>query len=119
MASMELQQKRLAYRQALEENLTEILERLREMPEVEKVILFGSYAAGRCDLFTDLDLIVVIDTDQDFLHRTAGLYQKLPVRVDLDLMAYTPQEFEKMRESGFVRQALETGRVIYEKKPPG
>jgi predicted nucleotidyltransferase len=25
------------------------------MPEVQQVILFGSYAAGRRDLFTDLD----------------------------------------------------------------
>ncbi len=116
---MELEQKRIAYRQALEEGLDEILGRLREMPEVVKAILFGSYAAGRRDLFTDLDLIVVMDSDQDFVQRTAGLYQKLQVGVDLDLLVYTPDEFEKMRERGFLRHALETGQVIYEKKRAG
>jgi len=31
------------------------------MPEVQQVILFGSYAAGRRDLFTDLDVIVMAE----------------------------------------------------------
>ncbi len=116
---MELKQKRLAYRQALEESLDEILKRLGELPEVERVILFGSYAAGRRDLFTDLDLIVVMDTDRDILHRTTELYQKLHSEVDLDLLVYTPDEFERLQEGGFMRHALETGRVVYEKKRAG
>lgn len=116
---MELKQKRLSYARSLEQSLAEILKRLADMPEVEKVILFGSYAAGRRDLLTDLDLIVVMDTDQDLLHRTTELYPKLQAGVDLDLLVYTPDEFERLRESGFLRQALETGRVIYEKKRAG
>ncbi len=116
MADIGLKQKRIAYLRSLEETLAEIIERLRQMPEVQKVILFGSYAAGRRDLLTDLDLIVVMDTDQDILLRTVGLVQKLQARVDLDLIVYTPDEFEQMRGSGFLRHALETGQVVHEKK---
>lgn len=47
--------------------------RLRGIPEVHKVILFGSYAKGRRDLFTDLDLIVVMDSRDDFVTRCAEL----------------------------------------------
>ena len=83
--------------------------------DADKVILFGSYAAGRRDLFTDLDLLVVMESQQDFLTRTAQLYSELAAGVDLDLLVYTPQEFDRMRERGFLRHALKHGSVLYEK----
>jgi predicted nucleotidyltransferase len=88
------------------------------MPQVEQVILFGSYAARRRDLLTDLDLLVVMTSEQDFVQRTAELYRQLSVDVDLDLLAYTPEEFERQRQRGFARQALKAGKVLYEKKRP-
>ena len=103
------------YNRKLEKALEKITNRLSAMPQISKVILIGSYAAGRKDLFTDLDLIVIMDTDQDFVQRTADLYQKLEVDVDLDLLVYTPHEFENMRKAGFISHALESGKVIYEK----
>jgi len=33
---------------------------LASIPEVERVILFGSYVRGRRDLLTDLDVLVVM-----------------------------------------------------------
>ncbi|MEJ5198384.1 MAG: nucleotidyltransferase domain-containing protein [Anaerolineae bacterium] len=55
---------------ALERNLTDLVAQLRAMPAVHRVILFGSYAAGRRDLFTDLDLLVIMDSSLDF-YRTS------------------------------------------------
>jgi predicted nucleotidyltransferase len=111
-----LEEKRAVYVVALERALSEVVARLAAMPEVESVILFGSYAAGRRDLFTDLDLLVVMSSELDFVHRTAELYRQIGAGVDLDLLVYTPDEFERLRQRGFVRQALQTGRVLYEKK---
>jgi len=116
MKNIDIQQERTDYRLALEQTLQEIILMIHDMPEVEKVILFGSYAAGRRDLFTDLDLIVVMDSDQDFISRTGDLYIKFQPRVDLDLLVYTPEEFSKIQETGFIKLALATGQVIYEKK---
>ncbi len=42
------------------------------------------------------------------------LYEHIQPRVGLDLLAYTPQEFEAIRERPFIRQALQEGKVIYE-----
>ena len=113
-----LKQRRAQYRQALDDALDKVLDCLTKMPEVEKVILFGSYAAGRRDLFTDLDVLVVMDTEQEFLDRTAELYRQIQVDVDMDLLVYTPEEFERQQQSGFVRHAVATGQVIYEKQRP-
>lgn len=112
-----LNNKRAEYNRKLEKALEKITNRLSAIPGVVRVILIGSYASGRRDLFTDLDLIVIMHTDQDFIQRTAELYQQLEVDVDLDLLVYTPREFEEMRETGFIARALETGKVIYEKQP--
>jgi predicted nucleotidyltransferase len=107
--------KRAEYNRKLRKTLDKITNRLSAMPEVIKVILIGSYTAGRRDLFTDLDLIVVMDSEQDFIQRTAELYQKLEIDVDLDLLVYTQLEFEHMQERGFISHALKSGKVIYEK----
>jgi predicted nucleotidyltransferase len=105
----------MEYRCSLESSLEKIILQLSENPEILKVISFGSYADGRRDLFTDLDLIIIMETEKDFLHRTAEMYQLLHSDVDMDLLVYTPNEFQKMREGSFLRYALKNGQVIYEK----
>ncbi len=89
------------------------------MPEVHQAILFGSYAQGRRDLGTDIDLILVMESGLGFVERNARLRQQFLLGVDLDLVAYTPQEFERVREGAFLRHVLKIGKVIYEKKPVG
>lgn len=116
---VDLKQKRANYLRSLENCLDRITLRLGSMPEVTKVILFGSYADGRRDLFTDLDILVIMKTEKSYLQRTADLYRGLQTDVDVDLLVYTPSEIEEMAASGFIRQILKTGRVLYEKKSPG
>lgn len=115
MPKINLAQKRMDYQVSLESSLEGIINQVREVPEILKVIIIGSYATGKRDLFTDLDLIVVMDTELEFIERTAELYQYLHCDVDLDLLVYTPQEFRKMKEQNFLRNALQNGQVIYEK----
>lgn len=111
-----LKERRQEYALALENALDRLLDELRRKPGVERVILFGSYGQGRRDLLTDLDMIVVMQSDQDFVTRTAQLYGEMNAGVDLDLLVYTPVEFEEMRGHGFLKHALRGGEVLYEKK---
>jgi predicted nucleotidyltransferase len=108
----EIESARSAYARALDEAVERIRRTLEAMPEVHRVVLFGSYARGRRDLFTDLDLLVVMDSDEEFVSRSARLRQRLAAGVDMDLLVYNPREFERMRHRGFVRRALETGRTL-------
>lgn len=112
---MDLDQRREEYHYSLESSLEKIIIQLSKLPEIVKVISFGSYAKGRRDLFTDLDLIIIMETEKEFLQRTAELYQLLQSDVDMDLLVYTPSEFQEMQEGSFLRYALENGQVIYEK----
>ena len=113
----ELETQRKNYAKALDQDLESLVAQLRALPEVRQVILFGSCAVGRRDLFTDLDLIVVMDSPLDFVSRGAALARRLHAGVALDLLVYTPQELEQLRHRPFLRQALATAKVLYEREP--
>ncbi len=93
------------------------MERLSALPEVERVVLFGSYLHGRRDLFTDLDLVVIMRSGEDFVTRTARLRSLVggQLGVDLDLFVYTPEEVAACGSRGFIGHALAEGKVIYER----
>lgn len=110
------------YQADLDRAVQTIVVALARRPEVERAFLFGSYARGRRDLFTDLDLLIVMNSPLDFVTRVADMYQYLagsdnaPIGVDIDLLVYTPEEFQRNASRGFIRRALEEGELIYEKK---
>lgn len=116
---MSLLEKRRKYVEELEKSVERVREVLAGLPEVERVILFGSYARGQRDLLTDLDVLVVMRTHLPFLERQKFLYQRLALSVDADILCYTPEEFEALKDSPFWRTALREGVLLYEKKPTG
>jgi predicted nucleotidyltransferase len=112
-----LQTDRDAYVQRLEAAPRRILERLSTVEGIRRVSLFGSFAGGRRDLYTDLDLLVVWDTEKSFLERLQYLHGLLDVAVDLDVVCYTPEEFEGMKDRVFLRRALSEEVLVFEKRP--
>lgn len=101
-------------------NQEEICEKIRSTYQPchpEKIILFGSWASGKEDPYSDVDLIFVWATKKRFLDRLADLYDMWPLSVGVDILAYTPEEFAKMleEENYFLKKAMAEGVVIYEK----
>ena len=81
-----------------------------------RIILFGSHAAGTADAESDVDLIVVYETNKRFLDRLRELYTAWNLPKGVDILAYTPQEYEELRSSRqFVRDAVAGGKVLYER----
>lgn len=77
------------------------------------VVVFGSLARGEVGIASDLDMIAVIESDLPFIQRLDELYREISPLVGLDLLVYTPEEFEHMRRRAFVRHALSEGRVLH------
>jgi predicted nucleotidyltransferase len=79
-----------------------------------KAVLFGSYARGSADAWSDVDLVVVMPTEKAFVERPFDLKEildALPAAVDL--LVYTPEEFEAdMRRGRNVFDALAREGVI-------
>lgn len=108
--------KRESYARLLAQELDNLIRQLRQIPAVQRVILFGSYARGQADLLTDLDLLVVMSSNLDFVSRCANLARQLQADVALDVLVYTPDELERLRDRPFIDHILKTGKVLYEKK---
>ncbi len=77
------------------------------------VVAFGSFARDDVGIASDLDMIAVMESDLPFIERLDVLYRAISPAVGLDLLVYTPEEFEHMRERAFVRHALAEGRVLH------
>ena len=84
----------------------------------ERIILFGSHARGEAGEHSDYDIVVIKRTDRSFLER---LQDMVPYLVAFDrpaeILVYTPDEFERMGESGLGRIVRKEGIVLYERQP--
>jgi len=80
-----------------------------------KIILFGSIGRQDFDEDSDVDLIVIYETDKRFMERLKELYLSWNIPKAVDILAYTPSEFKTMAvENSFVQDAISEGEVIYE-----
>lgn len=64
--------------------------------KVKQAFVFGSRASENYDGSSDLDLLIIADTKKPFIHRRDDfefLFDQIP---ELDLLVYTPEEFEKL-----------------------
>ena len=88
-------------------------------PDIRAIIVVGSRARrdSPADEWSDLDLVIIQETQVPFLDRIRKVLDLLKPTVGVDLLVYTPDEFEQLsRERAFVRQEIVgKGRVIYER----
>ena len=96
--------------------LDEVIRRVVEVAQPEKIILFGSAARGQMGPHSDLDLLVVRG-GVDALDLMGDIYLNLRgVGAAVDAIVASPRDLERYRNSyGMViRAALREGRVVYE-----
>jgi len=82
----------------------------------ERVILFGSYARGDATEQSDVDLMIIANSDLPRFKRSRELYKLLrPHPFAMDIVVYTPQEIEKGKKTkvSFVSTVLKEGKTLY------
>ena len=106
-----------ARRERLEAELQRFLPLLQEQYQAERILLFGSLADGRVHEWSDIDLVIVKDTPQRFLDRTKDVIELLRPRVGVDILVYTPDEYDQMyQERLFFRQEIaDKAQILYER----
>src|SRR5574341_1080583 len=80
-----------------------IVKKLREQYAPEKIILFGSYAYGNPRPDSDIDLLIIKDTNERFIDRWFTVRQILSAPqlfVGLDTLVVTPAELSERLAAG-------------------
>ena len=101
------------------ETLPSAIERIVAEIRPEKVVLFGSYAYGDPTPGSDVDLLIILETDAPSKERSWTVSRLLlPRPFPVDILVKTPQEVERALVKGdfFMREILERGKVLYERR---
>lgn len=85
----------------------------------EKIILFGSYAYGNPSDNSDLDLLIIKETNIP-RHKRALEFRKYlrGLKIPLELLVYNKKEIEKWQgvNTAFITEIVKQGKVLYEHK---
>jgi len=83
----------------------------------EKIILFGSYAEGNYTEESDVDLLIIFETDRKTTEVSVDISLMIKHTFPIDIIVKTPQEIEKRRCAGdfFINQIINNGIVLYER----
>lgn len=99
-----------------EETLQEIIRRIVEVAQPEKIILFGSAARGEVGLNSDVDLLVVKSGEFDQSRLVGDIYMNLHgVGQAVDVILVTPEQIERYRNTHclIIAPALREGKEVY------
>ena len=100
-------------------------ERLKKLKPY-RVILFGSYANGTPTEDSDLDVLVVLDSEKMAKNLDEKIERDMPVskmlininrKIAMDLITYSKAEYEYLinQNDFFVKEINNTGSVLYER----
>lgn len=96
-----------------------IVNKVVDSYQPEKVLLFGSYATGMETSDSDIDLIIIKKTKTP-KHKRGREVRKylLGTLIPIDLKIYTPDEFEKEKDSqySFINSVINECITLYERK---
>jgi predicted nucleotidyltransferase len=93
---------------------------------IYKIILFGSYASGTATKDSDVDLLVILDSEEFAKTFDERMNRKRPISTALlevnyqypmDIIVYSKAEFDylKSNEDFFVQEIEKTGKELYGK----
>ncbi len=92
-----------------------VVRQIAERFRPEKIILFGSYAAGTPGPDSDVDLLVVMETPLSPRRQAVEITRAIDYHFGLDLIVRTPAQIAERLALGdfFLQEIVETGKVLY------
>lgn len=83
---------------SLEEITTFIQSKLAHK-NIHSCYLFGSSATGETNPWSDIDILIITETDKLFIERPLDYQELFEIGVSVDIIVYTPGEFEIVKQS--------------------
>jgi len=93
-----------------------VARRIGEQVNARAVILFGSYARNQPGKHSDVDLLVIAESNLPRYKRSRELHLMFrPYPFPMDILVYTPKEVEEESEFelSFISTVLREGKKLY------
>lgn len=93
-----------------------VVQRIVENVNPEKIILFGSYAEGNPNENSDLDILIIKETDMPRYKRNSEVKKYLRgLKIPIDVVVYSQKEIDEWKnvKTSFVNNVLEKGKILY------
>lgn len=102
----------------LKEEFERILKIIKTEYKPDKVMLFGSLVEQQIHEWSDIDLLIIKETDKRPIDRYLELSRLIKPKVGIDLFIYTPEEYNLLLKErfSFLLSILRTGKIVYEKR---
>jgi predicted nucleotidyltransferase len=98
--------------------ISEIVSKIVDNFNPEKIILFGSFVWGKPKEWSDIDILVIMKYSGSSPKVAAKISNLAkPKLVPMDILVRTPKEIEKRVKLGdyFIKRILNGGKVLYDK----
>ena len=118
MTESQTPQKVAGFQPVTEEKLRDLAQHIARAFDPTRIILFGSYAYGTPSSDSDVDLLIVMDSQERPAKRSQAISKLLRDRpFPMDILVRTPQEINQRLAMGdpFIREITKQGRVLYER----
>lgn len=99
-----------------QEQTSTIVNRVVQYARPTKVILFGSYANGDPDENSDIDLLIIKNTDLPLNKRSLEIRPCLRgLKIPIDILVYTEDEYQDQLNSKYsiIGEIAKKGIVLY------
>ncbi len=96
-----------------------VVNKIVEQLNPEKVILFGSYAHGTPTIDSDVDMLIVMESEERPVKRAVRAYEVVEGKTfPMDIVVRTPEELAHRLEIGdyFMQDIVEHGKLLYERR---
>lgn len=102
----------------MKKTLEKIIDYAVAVAEPEKVILFGSIADNKSNVYSDIDLLIISENQlikKDAIARICNFAKEYCLKADV--LIYTSSEIKELNiPNSFIAAIIKTGKVVYRKK---
>jgi len=99
------------------DEIEKLVQFIAEKFNPKKVILFGTYAYGEATSESDVDLMIIVNSNKSTWELSVEISSALDHTFPLDIVVKSGQEIEDRLASGdfFIEDIIEKGKVLYER----
>jgi predicted nucleotidyltransferase len=109
---------RVPFKRVTRKQINAVVRKIVDEFNPEKVILFGSYAYGKPNIDSDVDMLIVTESEERPPQRATRAYRAVHGKTfPMDIIVRTPAEIAHRLAIGdfFIKEIVGMGKVLYER----